>query len=257
MVSKTAPALQALLERFIDYAGLFPPAALGLTEAVANYNQYSVGYHSWMLRFLVVPAADLPRVPDSLTGTLSVLADNEQHRAAALETKGIVQAKRPVYCEVLPQDSQQLDAVKAANCFAKIRTGGVKPEAIPEPETVAAFILGCAQRKLPFKATAGLHHPIRAVYPLTYEADAPKATMHGFLNLLLAAAFAWHGDKNIEAILSETDPASFLFDDRAHWQNKSLSIDEIRDARTNFVHSVGSCSFDEPVHELQALGLLD
>src|SRR5258708_31204656 len=37
----------------------------------------------------------------------------------------------------------------------------------------AAFIVACAERQLPFKVTAGLHHPVRAAHPLTYEPDAP------------------------------------------------------------------------------------
>ena len=103
-----------------------------------------------------------------------------------------------------------------------LRTGGVKPEAIPSINAVAAFIRFCAERRLPFKATAGLHHPIRAEHPLTYEANAPRAVMHGFLNVFLAAAFAWHGEKDIEPILAETDPAAFHFDDRAHWRERTL-----------------------------------
>ncbi len=132
----------------------------------------------------------------------------------------------------------------------------VKPEAIPSPKDVAAFIVACAERRLPFKATAGLHHPIRAEYALTYEADAPRAVMHGFLNVLMASAFAWRGEKNIEAIIAETDASAFTFDGGAKWRDLTLSADEIKDARQNFMHSIGSCSFDEPVHELQALGLL-
>ncbi|MFX4589154.1 hypothetical protein ABTB15_19430, partial [Acinetobacter baumannii] len=91
--------------------------------------------------------------------------------------------------------------VKRANCYAKIRTGGIKPEAIPSPTEVAAFIKACAKLQLAFKATAGLHHPIRAVRALTYDQDAPRAVMHGFINVLMAAAFAWSGEEDIEAIL--------------------------------------------------------
>jgi hypothetical protein len=256
MTKKTAPALTALLEHFIDYAGLFPPAALPLEDTIANFSNYRNGPHSWMLRWLVVPAVDLHRLPDSLDGALSVLGDSDVMQAASLETKSVVVAKHPVYCEVPIASLEELDAVKQAGCFAKVRTGGLKPEAIPSPGHLAAFINACAQRRLPFKATAGLHHPIRKTYPLTYEADAPPAVMHGFLNVLLAAAFAWHSEGDLEPIIFETDPAAFSFDERAHWRNKSLSAAEITEARLNFMHSVGSCSFDEPVHDLQALGLL-
>jgi hypothetical protein len=256
MTTTTAPALRALLDRFIDYAGLFPPAALPLDTTVANYQSYQSGDFSWMLHWLVVPAIDMQHVPASLDGALSVLSEADDGRAASLETKSVVVAQRPVYCEVAAAATDVLDAVKEAGCFAKIRTGGLTPEAIPAPDQVAAFIAACAGRRLAFKATAGLHHPIRAMHSLTYEADAPRAVMHGFINVLMASAFAWRGEAELEPIIAEMDPSAFSFDERGHWRNKSLSVEEICQARHNFIHSVGSCSFDEPVADLQALGLL-
>jgi hypothetical protein len=253
MAEPTSPALRALLERLIDYAGTFPPAALPCNAAAANYATYRTSPHAWMLRWLVVSAADADRVPDEFDGALSVLSDTDHPRAAVIEAKRVVKLARPVYCEV---PITELDAVRDAGSFAKVRTGGVKPEGIPKVEEVAAFILACAERRLAFKATAGLHHPVRAEHALTYEADAPRAVMHGFLNMFLAAAFAWHGDRDIAPVLAETDPKAFRFDDRAHWRDKSLSAEHVRDARTDFAHAFGSCSFEEPVRDLQALGLL-
>jgi len=209
-----------------------------------------------MLRWLVVDSKVIDQVPESLHGSLSVLSEADEGRAASIESKNFVAARRPVYCEVPAKDIARLDAVKQAACFAKIRTGGLTPEAIPTASDIASFILACADRHLPFKATAGLHHPVRSMRPLTYEADAPQAIMHGFLNVLMAAACAWHGERHLEPILSETDPFAFSFDDEARWGNHALSISEIREARESFMHSVGSCSFDEPVEDLRSLGLI-
>jgi hypothetical protein len=256
MIKTIAPALKALVENVIDYAGLFPPAALPIEDALKNYSDYRCGDYTWMLRWFVVNAQVLDSVPPSYDGCLTVIAAAEQTRAATLETTAIVQSEHPVYCEVSLKELEKLKAVKEANNFAKIRTGGLKAETIPSPSEVAAFITECARLRLPFKATAGLHHPIRAEYPLTYEPDAPRAVMHGFLNVLLASAFAWHGNNDIVPILSELDAKAFRFDDSAHWQNQSLTLDQIVEARKNFIHSIGSCSFFEPVHELQGLGLL-
>ncbi len=253
MAPKVAPALRALLDRLVDYAGTFPPASLPCGDAVANYRRYRTGEHAWMLRWLVVAAGDLAGVPRELDGSLAVLADADEPRAAVVEAKRVVRAARPVYCEV-PVGS--LDEVRRAGCFAKLRTGGVTAEAIPAVADVAAFILASADHRLPFKATAGLHHPVRAAHPLTDAADAPRGVMHGFLNVFLAAAFAWHGDRDLEPVLAETDPAAFRFDDRAHWRDRSLDAARVRDARRQFAHSFGSCSFDEPVRDLEALGLL-
>jgi hypothetical protein len=254
MADPVSPAIRALLERLIDYAGTFPPAGLPCGAAAANFATYRAGPRAWMLRYLVVSAADLDRVSTDFDGALSVLAETDTPRAAALETKRVMRAPLPVYCEV---PIAGLDEVRRAGCFAKVRTGSVKPEGIPSVTEVADFIRACADRRLAFKATAGLHHPLRAEHPLTYEPDSPRAVMHGFLNVFLAASCAWHGTRDIEPILAETDPAAFKFEgDRAHWRGLLLSADQIREARTNFAHAFGSCSFDEPVRDLEALGLL-
>jgi hypothetical protein len=253
-VAKTVPpALRALLESVVDYAGMFPPASLDCAAVVANYARYRTGEHAWILRWLVIGAGDLERVPRELDGMLAVLGDTDHARAAVIEAKRIVSAAHPVYCEV---DMDQLDDVKRAGCFAKLRTGGVTPQAIPPVPDVAAFLRACAERRLPFKATAGLHHPVRHVHSLTYGADAPRAVMHGFLNVFVAAAFAWHGRREIEPLLGETDAAAFRFDDRAHWRDWSLDAAEVRAARQQSAHSFGSCSFDEPIQGLVELGFL-
>ncbi len=220
---------------------------------MTNYAEYRRGPQAGMLRWLVLPAKDLPNVPAEFDGLLSVLGDVDEPRAAAIESKTIFTATRPVYCEVPIRD---LDCVKTAGCFAKIRTGGVSPEMIPTVESVAEFIVACADRRLPFKATAGLHHPVRAEHALTYEPNAPRAVMHGFLNVFLAAAFAWHGQRDIAPVLAETDMTAFRFDDRAHWRDWSLTEAQLLEARHEFCHSFGSCSFTEPVDDLQKMGLL-
>jgi len=253
----TAPALRALLEGFIDYAGLYPPAKLPLDQALKNYSHYQDSDQSWMLRWFVVGAAELNAVPATYDGRLSILSETEQPRAASIEATSVLKAAGPVYTEISKDALDTLAAVKENNTFAKIRTGGLKPEAIPTPAEVANFILACAALRLPFKATAGLHHPIRSPQPLTYEKDSPRATMHGFINVLMASAFAWRGEKNIEPIVAEQDPGAFSFDNRACWREKCLTLEEIVDARKNFVHSVGSCSFEEPVQDLRALGWLE
>lgn len=248
-----SPALRALLTHLVDYAGTFPPAGLPCSKAQGNYASYLTSKHSWMLRWLVVSSADVPSLPRELDGKLSVLSEVDEPRAACIESKTIVKLPRPVYAEV---PVTQLSEVKAAGIFAKIRTGSIKPEGIPSAESVAEFIITCARLKLPFKATAGLHHPIRAEYPLTYEANAPRAVMHGFLNVFLAAAFAWQGDTDILPVLTETDPSAFRFDEAAHWRNRSLTVAQLQDARQNFSHAFGSCSFEEPIQDLQTRGWL-
>ena len=81
-----------------------------------------------------------------------------------------------------------LAALKRRGARAKARTGGLVPEAIPDPGELARFIVACAAASVPWKATAGLHHPVRSDQALTYEPASPRATMHGFLNVFAAAA---------------------------------------------------------------------
>ena len=143
---------------------------------------------------------------------------------------------------------------------AKIRTGGVQPEAIPTIERVARFIHACALAGVPFKATAGLHHPIRSEHALTCEPDSPRAVMHGFLNVFLAAGFA-RGERldlsEIVAILGETDASRFTFtDDFVKWEGRILETPALARSRRTFAMSYGSCSFEDPVNDLIGLGLL-
>jgi hypothetical protein len=143
---------------------------------------------------------------------------------------------------------------------AKIRTGGIVADAFPAPERVAAFLVGCQGAGVPFKATAGLHHPIRAEYPLTYEPDCVRGVMHGFLNLFIAAAMVREhriDAARAAAILSETCAHSFHFTpEGVRWDGLVLEDTELAEAREGFALSYGSCSFDEPVEEMRGLGLL-
>ena len=158
-------------------------------------------------------------------------------------------------------DARGFIAALAGNAAAaKIRTGGVTPEAFPSPEAVASFLLACAGAEVPFKATAGLHHPVRAEYPLTYEEGCPRGVMHGFLNLFLAAAMLKVHRLDLEtvtAILREQESSSFKFTpEGVRWENFVLEPAQISLAREAFALSYGSCSFDEPIEDLERLGLL-
>jgi hypothetical protein len=83
--------------------------------------------------------------------------------------------------------------------------------------------------------------------------------MHGFVNVFVAAAFAWLGNPPfmLVEILEETDPQSFDFrDEELRWRGRGVGTSQIKAARLEFAHSFGSCSFEEPVAGLRELGLL-
>ncbi len=111
---------------------------------------------------------------------------------------------------------------------------------MPSVETLAAFVRGCRERELVFKATAGLHH----AYPT-------ERGEHGFLNLLAAAVF---GD---EENALRAPRGTFELDERSfRWNRRTAAADEVARVRATLFHSIGSCSFFEPVEELQKLGIL-
>ena len=99
--------------------------------------------------------------------------------------------------------------------------------------------------------------------PLEYcvtQADAPEAMMHGFLNVFVAAALVARGDVSdleLLAILEETDAAAFRVEGGAvAWRDRHVDAEDLAAARSGFARSFGSCSFAEPVQDLQQLGML-
>src|SRR5262245_66189313 len=110
--------------------------------------------------------------------------------------------------------AELIKSIAETGARAKVRTGGVAADAFPSSFDLARFIKICAEEDVPFKATAGLHHPLRSVNKLTYAPESESAMMHGFLNVFLAAAFAQSGmdvDRLVE-MLEEKTPEAFRFD---------------------------------------------
>jgi hypothetical protein len=147
-----------------------------------------------------------------------------------------------------------IEAMAGEGCGAKVRTGGVTADAIPTPAQLAHFIHCCAAAGVSFKATAGMHHPLR------HRARELNADEHGFLNVFIAAALALTdelSERDIKAILEEQSVDAFSIDEDAiRWRDHVLRTVYIQDVREEFAVSFGSCSFDEPREDLRALGLL-
>jgi hypothetical protein len=152
-----------------------------------------------------------------------------------------------------------LDAVALAGCGSKVRTGGITADRIPSSAAVARFLRESVARDLPFKATAGLHHPLRNRYRLTYEPDSAWGRMHGFLNLVLAASLVRKDPgadlDGVCGMLDESDPASFAVGrDVVTWKGLALTTEDLVQGRARALRSIGSCSFEEPVADLRGLG---
>lgn len=151
-------------------------------------------------------------------------------------------------------------ALAGGSAAAKVRCGGVAPDLFPKPEDLATFISACSLCDVPFKATAGLHHPVRAEYDLTYDDKPPRGVMFGFLNVFMAAALARDNQFDADGlvdVLTETDASVFAFtDDAASWRDHSVPVVSLAKTRESFALSFGSCSFEEPLADLKGLGLL-
>jgi hypothetical protein len=173
----------------------------------------------------------------------------------------IIPSEFETYFEI-PLCGNERDCVEAAgDCGhrAKIRTGGETADKFPAPENVVEFIHLCAAANVPFKATAGLHHPLRSLHRFTYQPESPSGIMHGFLNVFLAAAFVRAGMEASLALqlLKEQSAQAFHFDsDGVLWRDHRLDAREIANARQRLSISFGSCSFTEPINDLRSLHLL-
>ena len=136
----------------------------------------------------------------------------------------------------------------------KLRTGGVTASAFPLPEQVAFAIKHCLNRQIPMKCTAGLHHPVR------HFNEEVRTRMHGFINIFWAGAIAIRhniSESEIIKMLEEEDPNAFEFtDDSFVWDKYTVSVEDIQYSREALIISYGSCSFDEPIEDLQKLNLL-
>jgi hypothetical protein len=303
-------ALRALLAGIVDYAGLFPPAALDMPAAVRNYAAYRADDAAWMLGRFVVPIARLDEFLAARTSSAALGPGSEAETALAqsewrltgiagadvradlvrvrefnrahagrssidsIEAKlGTVDAIRSAAAESAsdsfslfaeipldPDPAPLVDAIADAGISAKLRTGGVTAEAIPSPALVVRALRRCVDANVRFKATAGLHHPLRGEYRLTYETGAPVGVMYGYLNVFLTAAWMREGmgDADAEQLLDERAPDAIVVADSAiSWRGFRLTADQLEHIRNELAVSFGSCSFREPVDDLRALALLD
>jgi hypothetical protein len=312
------PSYKNFMEQLIDYAGLFPPAALPLEQAIRNYAAYQNDKDAWMLGRFILPSSqlhDLDPYMDMFTAeqplSLSVLGSRSHHpelcvdlldeslrqiaasvrRYGAAVSINVLELPLPpvtiestlmnaiatrtsnydlqIFCEMTStMDAdwetsmmQALDEIEEFNAInnrrigIKLRTGGVTAEAFPLPGQVAAVLVGCRERNLAMKFTAGLHHPIRM-----YRHEV-KTSMHGFLNVFFAGLFAHVNRLDVKAtgeILAEENPASFRFsNDSLHWRHLSVDAGEVLALRNQVLFSFGSCSFDEPRDEIKSLNLFE
>jgi hypothetical protein len=206
-------------------------------EAIANFND----------------AHELPEHGLALIDTIEVKAfdANDIEAIASNLPEGLF-----AFVEI-PIDSDPrglLCAIAGDSLGAKVRTGGITPELNPPIEDVARFIVHAVAAEVPYKATAGLHHPLPNDNP-----DIPARQL-GFVNVFAAAALARVAGLDqaaVEEVLSCDDPEAFVFDGATlQLADYTLTSAQLEVSRLTSATSFGSCSLDDPWNDLIALGWL-
>jgi hypothetical protein len=216
-------------------------------------------------------AADAARV-DAFNSTHASDADRWWGRVEAVELRAATLDAIEAALRIVPHGLERfieipiagdttplVRAIRDGGAAAKVRTGGTTLDAFPSSRDLARFLATCIAEGARFKATAGLHHPLRGEYPLTYEPGSANGSMYGFLNVFLAAAFLRAGQSESVAceVLEERDASSVTFDAAGvTCRGHRLSVSELARARGAGIQSFGSCSFREPIDDLTALGLI-
>ncbi len=290
-------SLKVLLSSIVDYAGLFPPAKLNLREAIANYLQYHQTQENWLLGRFVIPVSRLAELEtlladissdNTITSNLSlsvILSKNWESEVTQIQAFSSKLQITSVEFKPLPPEeikraidhlsngiesffeiplsedfAPYLTVLQGKQASAKIRTGGLTAKAFPNPDRLYRFIFASAAAQVPFKATAGLHHPLPGKYNLSYEPNSFSTSMQGFLNLSILTALVYGQKLTLEEaliVLQESSRSSFQFqDDNIAWKDRLLNLTELQQARQHFFRSFGSCSFQEPLDELEELQLL-
>ncbi len=196
------------------------------------------------------------KIPADLAGSASLESDLDEVLSALAPLDAI-----PAFFEVrratVAHDLVALAEVRRrrrSQLGAKLRCGGLTAADFPAPEEVARFVVRCRELGLPFKATAGLHHPFR------HRAEGTGFVHHGFVNLLAAATLAAVHDldeSRVAEIIADTNPESFSLSRRAvRWRDLEADDAATGAARNDLFVGYGSCDFDEPAGDLTRLGVL-
>ena len=273
--------MPALFDGLVDDAAVFPPGNAPLDRALIGHRRHREAWYAGLVGPLVVPAssaADLVALAAGDPVATVIVGDTGVDRiaeaAATLLDAGIpvrqveaAVAKRgedpqPGLAQLLTVDLPgvtvaaevpltwgvlgALDTIAEARrggapILAKFRTGGLAAELFPSPSDLAAVIVACHERGVPFKLTAGLHRAVRHNNPET------GFTHHGFLNILAACLVAAGGASpaTVSERLAASDPVPLIEVVRA-----------VRDQPRPLWTGFGSCDISEPVDDLVAFGLL-
>ena len=277
----------ALYRHLVDDAAMFPPGDLPLAEAVAAHREHRESAYADLVGVFICTDEDLMKVAAEAArtgpGPLQVAvvitggaggiepAVRYGDRSTDVEVKAVEvrlrneddlsrNALRVVRAcdDCLDEENafveigldgaweRALDVVADAGYAAKLRTGGLDASLFPSEGQVAAFITACLDREVAFKCTAGLHNAVR------HTAADTGFEHQGFLNVLLATRASLDGaaQDELAAVLASRDG------DALAARAGELTEEQAAGVRRWFT-SFGSCSIDEPRHDLTTLKLME
>jgi hypothetical protein len=283
-----------LLDRLIDYAGIFPPARLPLPEALDEFHRLREGAAAWLVGPCMVKASDLPalgEIVESRTGPplpIGVILDGTG-LAADLERL----AARPAGTELVQLEVAVGDGVDPDASVAALRAGRAWTEPIvlyleaagtaPLPRQVET--LACWSK--PLAETAEVRLKIRTG-GLSADAVPAPETVAGFLLACLARGLSCKASAGLHQPYRHFDEATggvqygfvnllaaaSLAAGGAGGASELVEALEATDAAAlsllwqkvgsgapaaatrRLLRSFGSCSVAEPVEGLAALGVL-
>ncbi|WP_170160367.1 hypothetical protein [Prauserella muralis] len=272
----------ALLARLVDDSALFPPGDAAMPQALKAHFEIRAGEHAGVLGVFLCQAS---RLPEMITELIKIRPKQPLPMSLIIDTGlggvpkaiSIVESRNELLdlrmvempapsdvdevwlervSEFVPEDVVRvveprrgvgwLDGVRKViehGSWPKIRCGGLSKENFPSVDEVADFLsVVSSATGASFKATNSLHRAVRHTDPDTgFE-------HHGFLNLLVASARCLAGG-DVRAALSSTDGAALAAEARG------LSAPAAKAVRSLFA-SYASATFDEPIADLEGLGLL-
>ncbi len=279
------PAPRELFTALIDDAAVFPPGNAPMPAAVAAHAGFRAAWYADLVGPFLCPATRVAELraalPTDAALAVSLIVDApgevahsalRQIRADPRFTLVMVEARAVMLGDAVPAVGANLARLEGVRGYlelpvrgwdavldlvggpgwygAKFRTGGESADAFPTEAELAAFLVACVRRSLPFKLTAGLHHAVR-------HTDAGTGLeQHGVLNLLVALAGpassypgAGTGPDQVARVLASRDVEQLA--DALRSLDRAAA-GAVRALWTSF----GCCGVREPIEELVALGLL-
>lgn len=241
---RTLGAADAKTFRVCFLAGELGPETLALADKIVKFNA-AHGNGPIPLR---VVSFETKATPGAFADHAALAATLDDVRAK-LAASAVRVYLEPLFNDALwLERSKEVFQVLGATHGVGLKIRGTGQTAATN-RAFAPVVRAVVERKLPFKATAGLHHPIL---------EERYGNNLGFLNLvtclrLRQAKGADFPDEAMDMILEENDAGAYAFDASLRWRDFSLTEDEVKAAKEAVPFSIGSCSLDEPDADLTRL----